>query len=63
MTALLIDPDRALVFAQRGPANRLGLAVQLCALRFLGFVPEDLAGLPSGRWSSSRARSTPPRMS
>jgi TnpA family transposase len=39
--------DRELVFAQRGPANRLGLAVQLCALRFCGFVPQDLAGLPS----------------
>jgi TnpA family transposase len=43
----LSDADRALVFAQRGAANRLGLAVQLCALRFLGFVPQDLAGLPS----------------
>jgi hypothetical protein len=42
----LSDADRALVFAQRGAANRLGLAVQLCALRFLGFVPH-LAGLPS----------------
>lgn len=44
----LSDADRALVFAQRGAPNRLGLAVQLCALRFLGFVPQDLAGLPSG---------------
>lgn len=43
----LSDADRALVFAQRGAANRLGLAVQLCALRFLGFVPQDLAGLPA----------------
>lgn len=43
----LSDVDRALVFAQRGAANRLGLAVQLCALRFLGFVPQDLAGLPA----------------
>ncbi len=34
------------MFAQRGAASRLGLAVQLCALRFLGFVPEDLASLP-----------------
>ncbi|MCA1677465.1 MAG: Tn3 family transposase [Actinobacteria bacterium] len=44
----LSDADRALIFAQRGAANRLGLAVQLCALRFLGFVPDDLAGLPGG---------------
>lgn len=43
----LSDVDRALVFAPRGAANRLGLAVQLCALRFLGFVPQDLAGLPA----------------
>jgi hypothetical protein len=43
----LSDADLELVFAQRGAANRLGLAVQLCALRFLGFVPQDLAGLPS----------------
>ena len=27
-------------------ADRLGLAVQLCALRFLGFVPADLAAAP-----------------
>lgn len=43
----LSDSDRDLVFAQRGPQNRLGSAVQLCALRFLGFVPDDLLGLPS----------------
>lgn len=42
----LSDADRELVFAQRGASSRLGLAVQLCALRFLGFVPEDLASLP-----------------
>lgn len=40
------DTDRELVFAQRGGENRLGLAVQLCALRFLGFVPDELAGIP-----------------
>jgi hypothetical protein len=42
----LSDVDRQLVFAQRGAENRLGLAVALCAVRFLGFVPEDLASLP-----------------
>ena len=26
--------------------NRLGLAVSLCALRFLGFVPDDIASIP-----------------
>jgi hypothetical protein len=42
----LADCARVLVFEQRGPANRLGLAVSLCALRFLGFVPEDIASIP-----------------
>jgi hypothetical protein len=37
--------DRDLVFAQHGPA-RVGVAVALCALRFMGFVPDDLASLP-----------------
>lgn len=40
------DGDRGLVFDQRGAENRLGLAVQLCALRVLGFVPEKLTGIP-----------------
>lgn len=34
------------MFAQRGAENRLGLALTLCGLRFLGFVPEDLASAP-----------------
>jgi Domain of unknown function (DUF4158) len=34
------------MFDQRGPENRLGLAVSLCALRFLGFVPDDIASIP-----------------
>ncbi len=42
----LSDTDRRLVFDQRGAENRLGLAVALCAIRFLGFVPHDLASLP-----------------
>ena len=42
----LSDRDRVLVFDQRGPGNRLGLAVALCALRFLGFVPDDIASIP-----------------
>jgi len=33
--------------SHRGSATRLGLAVQLCALRFLGFVPGDLATAPA----------------
>jgi hypothetical protein len=30
----------------RGPANRLGLALQLCTLPWLGFVPDDLGSAP-----------------
>ena len=36
-----IDPGRG-----RGPADRLGLAVQLCTLPWLGFVPDEVAGAP-----------------
>ena len=31
---------------RRGAANRLGLALQLCALRYLGFVPRHLSAAP-----------------
>ncbi|MEV0313661.1 DUF4158 domain-containing protein [Nonomuraea fuscirosea] len=37
-----IDPGRG-----RGPADRLGLAVQLCVLPWLGFVPADVPSAPS----------------
>jgi Domain of unknown function (DUF4158) len=30
----------------RGPADRLGLAVTLCTLPWLGFVPDEVAGAP-----------------
>ena len=39
-------PDSTLVANRRGAANRLGLALQLCALRYLGFVPPDLSVAP-----------------
>src|SRR6266516_7903595 len=35
------DPGRG-----RGPGDRLGLAVQLCALPWLGFVPDDVTAAP-----------------
>ena len=38
--------DLAFVREQRGAANQLAVALQLGALRWLGFVPEDLAGAP-----------------
>ncbi|WP_369394789.1 DUF4158 domain-containing protein [Streptomyces sp. CG1] len=36
-----IDPGRG-----RSPKDRLGLAVQLCTLPWLGFVPDDVASAP-----------------
>ncbi|PZS32925.1 MAG: Tn3 family transposase [Pseudonocardiales bacterium] len=36
-----VDPGRG-----RGPSDRLGLAVQLCTLEWLGFVPTDVASAP-----------------
>jgi uncharacterized protein DUF4158 len=36
-----VDPGRG-----RGPADRLGLAVQLCTLPWLGFVPDDVGAAP-----------------
>jgi len=37
-----IDPGRG-----RSPKDRLGLAVQLCTLPWLGFVPDNVASAPS----------------
>jgi len=42
----LAPSDVALVKEQRGDYNRLGFALHLCALRYLGFVPTDLASAP-----------------
>jgi TnpA family transposase len=36
-----VDPGRG-----RGPADRLGLAVTVCSLPWLGFVPDDVAAAP-----------------
>ncbi len=36
-----VDPGRG-----RGPTDRLGLAVALCSLPWLGFVPDDVASAP-----------------
>lgn len=38
--------DRRWVRSHRGAAERVGLAVQLCGLGYLGFVPADLAATP-----------------
>src|SRR6266496_4228536 len=39
--AAFVDPGRG-----RGPADRLGLAVQLCTLPWLGFVPDEVTAAP-----------------
>ena len=55
----LSESNLEFVKQQRGDHNRLGFALQLCALRYLGFCPDDwpplrLRPLPS--WPiSSRA--------
>jgi hypothetical protein len=36
-----VDPG-----AGRGPGDRLGMAVQLATLPWLGFVPDDVASAP-----------------
>ncbi|WP_217496148.1 DUF4158 domain-containing protein [Arthrobacter sp. 24S4-2] len=36
-----VDPGRG-----RGPADRLGVAVTLCALPWIGFVPADVSSAP-----------------
>ena len=42
----LSDHDIQAVRKQRGAPNQLGFALQLCALRYLGFAPDDLGTAP-----------------
>src|SRR6266446_8042294 len=42
----LSDRDTQEVRKQRGAPNQLGFALQLCALRYLGFAPDDLGTTP-----------------
>lgn len=42
----LTDADLNQVRDQRGDSNRLGFALQLGALRYLGFCPDDLKAVP-----------------
>ncbi|HPF59848.1 MAG TPA: DUF4158 domain-containing protein [Candidatus Competibacteraceae bacterium] len=43
----LTDADCQAINGQRGESNRLGFALQLCVLRYLGFVPDDLGKAPA----------------
>ena len=43
---LLSADDQREVNRQREPCNRLGYALQLCTLRYLGFVPTDFTATP-----------------
>lgn len=43
----LTENDIQEVNRQRGDYNRLGFALQLCVLRYLGFVPDDLSTAPA----------------
>jgi hypothetical protein len=43
---LLSEDDQREVHRQREPFTRLGYALQLCTLRYLGFVPTDLQATP-----------------
>src|ERR1700737_4041807 len=42
----LTPADLGFIQAHRGTGDRLGLAVQLCTLPWLGFVPDDVASAP-----------------
>lgn len=43
----LTPSDETFIRSHRGAGNRLGLAVQLCTLPWLGFVPDDVASVPA----------------
>ena len=42
----LSEEDLTFVCSRRTAPNRLGIALQLCTLRYLGFVPVDLRDAP-----------------
>lgn len=43
---LLSEADLVEIAKQRSDSNCLGFAIQICALRYMGFVPNDLLSIP-----------------
>jgi hypothetical protein len=43
----LASDDLRFVRGQNGAPGQLGIALQLCSLRWLGFVPDDLTAAPA----------------
>lgn len=42
----LNEEDKEIIFRRRKSSNQLGFAVQLCLLRYPGFIPTDLLAIP-----------------
>ena len=57
----LTDTDLTAVRQHRGEGSRLGYALQLCAIRHLGYVPADLAEPPEAvvGWLAEQLRVDP----
>ena len=55
------DPDLSLIRQRRGDANRLGVAVQLCLLRFpgQGLLPNAIVPIPLLQWIGQQLRLDP----
>src|SRR5712664_689174 len=51
----LSERDLRSIPRSRDPHNRLGYALQLCTLRLMGFVPDDLRSAPPRRRGLCRA--------
>lgn len=52
----LTAADEAFVASMRRPATVLGMAAQLCSLRWLGFVPDEVTTAPPRRSSQFGCR-------
>jgi len=55
------EPDLSLIRQRRGDANRLGVAVQLCLLRFpgQGLLPDAVVPRPLLQWIGRQLRLAP----